>query len=71
MIVVNGLPIIKHCASVHACCKTWAVEAHEVARVELGVATNVKLRIDGIFSESTDTDGVLRPDGFAIVVWLH
>lgn len=52
----------------HACCKTWAVEAHEVALSELSVATNVELRIDGFSSDGAD--GVLRPDGFAIVVWL-
>ncbi len=69
MIFVNGLPIIKHCASVHACCKTWAVEAHEVASSKIGVATNAKLRIDGITSEGKGMDGVLRHDGSAIVFW--
>lgn len=39
MIVVNSLPVIKHCASLHASCETWAVDAHEVAVSELGVAT--------------------------------
>lgn len=71
MIFVNSLPIIKHRASMHACCKNWAVEAHEVALVEIGVATNVELRIDSFTTECTDLDGVLRPDGFAIIVWLR
>lgn len=52
----------------HACRETWAVEAREVAVSELGVATNVELRIDVLSFHGTD--GVLGPDGFAIVAWF-
>lgn len=68
MIVVNSLPVIIHCASLHASCETWAVEAHEVAVSELGVATNVEVRID-VFSFHV-AGVVLGPGGFTIVVWF-
>lgn len=68
MIVVNSLQVIKHCASVHACCNAWAVEAHEVALFELDVAAKVELHGGVIFIDVMD--GVLGPDGFAIITWL-
>lgn len=50
----------------NACYETWAVEAHKVAASELGVATDIELRIDGCSSHGADC--ILAPDGFAIVV---
>lgn len=59
---------IKHCASMYAGGETLGVEAHEIAALEFGVATNVK-RYDDVLPLYGLVYSVLRLDSFAIFTW--